>query len=329
MTMRLFKNAMPRVRRAMLIGLAIVPAMACADPGYPNRPIKILLGFTPGSSSDAVLRMIAKPLSERLGTPVVVENKSGAGGIIAAESVAKAPGDGYTLLFLASAHATSAAMKKSLPYHPINDFSWITSVVTYPMALAVAPASPFRSFAEVLQAAKANPKKYSYSSVGVGTAHHLLGEWVLSESGAEMVHVPYRGGAGALAELLGGRIDFMFDTMTGAAPLAKEKRINLLAISSPKGQSPVSGVPTIADSLPGVVYESWLGIAAPPNTSPAIIERLNREVRGILAQDDINRKLAEMGATVKPGSPAEFRERIEKDISIFKKVIVDRKIEQE
>ena len=329
MTIRSIDNARRRIRRAIILGLALAPIMASADPGYPNRPVKILLGFTPGSSSDAVLRMIAKPLSERLGTSVVVENKSGAGGIIAAESVAKAPADGYTLLFLASAHATSAAMKKSLPYHPINDFSWISSVVTYPMALAVAPGSTFRSFAEVLQAAKANPKKYSYSSVGVGTAHHLLGEWVLSESGAEMVHVPYRGGAGALTELLGGRIDFMFDTMTGAAPLAKEKRINLLAISSPEGQSPVTGVPAMADSLPGVVYESWLGIAAPPNTSPAIVERLNKEIRGILAQEDIKRKLADMGATVKPGSPVEFRQRIEKDISIFRKIIAERKIEQE
>ncbi|MES2536753.1 MAG: tripartite tricarboxylate transporter substrate binding protein [Pseudomonadota bacterium] len=320
------------MRPLSLIGLAITaafvftPIMASADT-YPSKPIRLLIGFPPGGSSDIVARLIAKPLGERLGKPVVVENKPGAGGIIAADFAAKSEPDGYTLILLPSGHASAAVMKKVLPYQSVNDFAWVSTVTTYPMVLAVLPGSRFSSFPELLKSAKAEPNKFSFSSAGVGTAHHLVGELIMAESGVNMLHVPFRGGSAPLVELLAGRVDMMIDTMTFIAPLAKEKRVNILATTAPKGNA--AGHPIIADSLPNVVYESWLGIAAPRNTPPAVVEQLNRELRAIIDQPDIKARLIELGGSPKASSPAEFRQRVEQDIAKLEKVVTDRKIEKE
>jgi tripartite-type tricarboxylate transporter receptor subunit TctC len=320
------------MRLLRLIGLALAataalaPLTASADT-YPSKPIRLLIGFPPGGSSDIVARLIAKPLGERLGKPVVVDNKAGAGGIIAADAAAKSDPDGHTLILLPSGHATAAVMKKVLPYQSVSDFAWISTVTTYPMVLAVLPGSRLSSFPDMLKMAKAEPNKYSFSSAGVGTAHHLVGELIMAESGINLLHVPFRGGSAPLVELLAGRVDMMIDTMTFIAPLAKEKRVNILATTSPKGNA--AGLPIVADSLPNVVYESWLGIAAPRNTPPAIVEQLNKELRAIVDQPDIKARLIELGGSPKASSPAEFRQRVEQDIAKLEKVVTDRKIEKE
>jgi len=310
-------------------GLAGYTAPAAAQDGYPNKPIRLLLGFAPGGGSDVVARLVAKPLGDRLGQAVVVDNKPGAGGNIAADMAAKAAPDGYTLVLLPSGHASNAAMKKTLPFDPVNDFAWVSTITTYPLALSVKPDSPIRSFPDFMQRAKAEPGRYTYTSVGVGTAMHLVGEWIMAEGGGAAVHVPFKGGTAALTELLAGRVDVMIDTMTGTAPLLKDKRLRGLAVTSPKGQSNLFGVPNVADTYPTLVFESWLGIAAPPGTPPAIVARLQRELKAVIESPEVKQKLTDWGGQPQASTPAEFKGRVERDIQNLRRVVTDRRIELE
>lgn len=326
----LAKNPLRLLFAALACVLLYTPGVhAQSDAGWPSKPIRLLLGFAPGGGSDIVARLIAKPLGERLGQNVVVDNKPGAGGNIAAEMAARATPDGYTLVLLPSGHASNAAMKKSLPFHPVNDFAWVSTITTYPLALAVVPHSPIKSFQDLLQRAKAEPGKLSYSSVGVGSALHLVGEWITSEASITMTHVPFKGGTAPLTELLAGRVDVMIDTMTLTASLLKDQRVRVLAVTAPKGGSRLPGVPAVADQLPGVVFESWLGIAAPPGTPAAVIDRLNREMRVVLELPEVKDKLIALGGSPQASTSAEFRARVEHDIESLRKVAAQRKIEAE
>ena len=312
---------------AACLGLATLTAPALAQDHYPDKPIRLLLGFAPGGGSDMVARLIAKPLGERLGQSVVVDNKPGAGGNIASEVTAKAAPDGHTLVLMTSGHASNAAMKKSLPFDPVNDFAWIGTVTTYPLSFSVRPDSQFKTFPQFVQATKAEPGKYTYTSVGIGTAMHLVGEWLMAESGGQATHVPFKGGTGPLTELLAGRVDVMIDTMTSSAPLLKEKRVHALAVTAPKGHSPLPGVPSVADYYPNVVYESWLGIAAPARTPPAVLARIQRELQAVVNQPDVRQKLIDRGGSPQVGTPAEFRARVEGDIRNMRRIVTERKIQ--
>lgn len=328
--MKMFQALKGRLFGAAMAGVCVsVAAPALAQDAYPNKPIRLLLGFAPGGGSDMVARLIAKPLGERLGQSVVVDNKPGAGGNIAADLAAKAVPDGYTLVLLPSGHASNAAMKKTLPFNPVNDFGWIGTITTYPLSLSVAPNSQFKTFQEFIQRTKSEPGRYTYTSVGVGTAMHLVGEWLMSESGGSATHVPFKGGTGPLTELLAGRVDVMIDTMTSTAPLLKEQRLRALAVTSPKGESGLPGVPSVADFYPKVVFESWLGIAAPAGTPPAIVARLNRELKAVVDQPEIRQKLIGWGGSPKVGTPAEFRARVDNDIQNMRRIVAERRIETE
>lgn len=300
-----------------------------AQDNWPQKPIRLLLGFPAGGGSDIVARLVAKSLGDRLGQNVVVDNKPGAGGNIATEMLVRAPGDGYTLLLVPSGHASGAAMKKSLPFDPIKDLAWVSTITTYPLAFTVAPNSPIRSYADLIQKAKAEPNKYTYSSVGVGTAMHLAAEWAFGDANVQVTHIPFKGGTGPLTELLAGRLDVMVDTMTLTASLLKDQRVRAIAVTSAPGGSPVQGVPAIADQYPGVVFESWLGIAAPANTPPELLERLNKEIRAVVNQEDVKQELISFGGTPHASSANEFRLRVERDIRNLRKVIQDKKIELE
>jgi tripartite-type tricarboxylate transporter receptor subunit TctC len=310
-----------------LLSAFSTPALAQAD--YPTRAVRLLVGFSPGGSSDTVARLIAKPLSERLGQNVVVENRPGAGGNIAAEMVAKAAPDGYTLVLLPSGHASNAAMKKTLPFDPIKDFAWVSLITTYPLTLSVAPQSELKSFEDLLTRIRSGKDQTTYTSVGVGTAMHLVGEWLMAESGGTATHVPFRGGTAPLMELIAGRVDVMIDTMTTTAPLLKDERVRVLAVTSPKGGSPLPGVPSVADTFPDVVFESWLGVAASPGTPPAIVERLNRELRSIVEQDDVRKQLVALGGSPRADSPDAFKARVEGDIRNLRRVVTERNLATE
>jgi tripartite-type tricarboxylate transporter receptor subunit TctC len=274
-----------------------------------------------------VARLIATPLSERLGQPVVVENRAGAGGNIAADAVAKAAPDGYTLVLLPSGHSSNAAMKKNLPFDAVNDFAWVSTVTTYPLTLSVKPDSPITSFRDFIARTKTEPNRYTYTSVGVGTAMHLFGEWLMAESGGVATHVPFRGGTAPMMELLAGRVDVMIDTMTTTAPLFKENRVRVIATTAPAGQNALPGVPSVADSFPGVVFDSWLGIAGTRGTPPAVIERLNRELRAVLEQVAVKQRLIDWGGNPRASTPTEFRTRVESEIRHLSRIVAERKIE--
>jgi len=306
-----------------ILGCILVTLSAitwAADPSWPNKPIRMLLGYAPGGGSDIVARLVAKQLGERLGQNVLVENHPGAGGTIAIDLASKANPDGYTLYFAPSAHASTAAIRPKLPYDPVNDFTWISMVTTYPIAFTVLPGSKFNNLSDFLQAAKNEPGKYTYSSVGVGSAMHLVGEWTFSEAKVNVVHVPFKGGTQPFQELLGGRIDVMIDTMTLTASLLKDKRVKLLATTAPKGASPVANAQTVADLFPSVTYESWLGVAGPPNMPVEIVERINKEVRAILSDADFRQRLIDFGGNPYASSSMEFKARVARDIESLSKV---------
>lgn len=321
------KNLLIRLGQIMVASLALTTILAQAQDAWPARPIKLLVGFAPGGSSDMVARLIATPLGERLGQPVVVENRAGAGGNIAADAVAKAASDGYTLVLLPSGHSSNAAMKKNLPFDAVNDFAWISTVTTYPLTLSVRPDSPISSFKDFIDRVKNEPNRYTYTSVGVGTAMHLFGEWLMAESGGAATHVPFRGGTAPMMELLAGRVDVMIDTMTTTAPLFKDKRVRVLATTVPAGQQALPGVPAVADSFAGVVFDSWLGVAATKGTPPAVVERLNRELRAVLDQPTIKQRLIDWGGSPRASTPTEFRNRVEGEIRQLSKIVTERKIE--
>lgn len=319
------------MKRSLIHGFLALTVAACAaahaQDAWPTRPIKLLVGFAPGGSSDMVARLIATPLGERLGQPVVVENRAGAGGNIAAEAVAKAAPDGYTLVLLPSGHSSNAAMKKNLPFDAVNDFAWVSTVTTYPLTLSVKPDSPITSFKDFIARVKAEPNRYTYTSVGVGTAMHLFGEWLMAESGGVATHVPFRGGTAPMMELLAGRVDVMIDTMTTTAPLFKDGRVRVLATTAPAGQQALPGVPAVADSFAAVVFDSWLGVAGTKGTPPAIVDRINRELRAVLEQSAVKQKLIDWGGSPRASTPSEFRNRVEGEIRQLSKIVTERKIE--
>lgn len=321
------KRLLIRLGQTLVASLALTTIQAQAQDAWPARPIKLLVGFAPGGSSDMVARLIATPLGERLGQPVVVENRAGAGGNIAADAVAKAASDGYTLVLLPSGHSSNAAMKKNLPFDAVNDFAWISTVTTYPLTLSVRPDSPISSFKDFIDRVKNEPNRYTYTSVGVGTAMHLFGEWLMAESGGAATHVPFRGGTAPMMELLAGRVDVMIDTMTTTAPLFKDKRVRVLATTVPAGQQALPGVPAVADSFAGVVFDSWLGVATTKGTPPAVVERLNRELRAVLDQPAIKQRLIDWGGSPRASTPTEFRNRVEGEIRQLSKIVTERKIE--
>jgi tripartite-type tricarboxylate transporter receptor subunit TctC len=273
--------------------------------------------------------MLAQRLQERLGQPVVVEQKVGATGVIAQDAVAKAAPDGYTLVLLTGGHPTSAVMMKSLPYDPVKDFGMISIVTQYPMAISVLPESSVRSLADLIARAKAAPGKVSFSSAGVGSLHHLLGEWLNIEAGTEMIHVPFKGAAPAFTELLAGRIDVMIETMTFSSAQIRTGRMRPLALSTATRSPGFPDVPTIAETLPGVEAQSWLGIVTSPGTPQPVIERLNREVRATLAEPATQQRLAELGGEAYPTSPEEMRARIAREIARWQRVVEVRKIERQ
>lgn len=311
------------------VGLgAVYGASAQSTEPWPNRPIRLLVGFAPGGSSDVVSRLMAQRLSPILGQPVVVENRPGAGGLIAAEAVARAQPDGYTWALLPSGHASQAAMLRKMPVHPLDDFAWVSTITVYPMFYCVAADSPIRSLRDLIERAKANPGKLSFSSLGIGAAHHLLGEWINAEAGIDLAHVPYKGSPAAFADVVAGRVDLMVETATAALPLIRGGKVRALAVTSREGTSLVPGVPAASDTIPGLEYESWLGIVTTPKTPQPVVDRLNRAIREALADPDIIKKLEDLGGRPGPSSPEQFRDRVQSDIDSFRKIVSGRGIPQ-
>ena len=315
------------MRFALLLGI-FLSGLAGAQT-YPDRPVRLIVGFPPGGSSDTVARVVAQSLSPLLGQPVVVENKPGAGGVIGSDLVAKAAPDGYTLLLATAGHSTAAAMMAKLPFDAVRDFAWITTITTYPFVIATAADSPIKSLPDMIARAKAAPGKLSYSSAGVGTSHHLLGEWLTAEAGIEMLHVPFKGGTSPVTEVVAGRVDVMFETMTLVLPHLKSGRLRALAVTSPEPKDYLPDVPPAAKTVPGVVFQSWLGIAAPAGTPPAVVERLNRELRKVLDEAEVQKRLSALGGGSAPIAPDLMRAQVQTEVERWKKLVESRRIEKQ
>jgi tripartite-type tricarboxylate transporter receptor subunit TctC len=313
---------MPRMVAALVtLFCAFANVAAIAEDDYPSRPITLTHGFGAGGNADAIARIVADGLSQRLGKPVVVEARPGAGGNIASDRTAKAAPDGYTLIMLTGGHAVSAAMYKALPFDPVEDFQMISTVVFFPFVLAVKSDHRFRTLADLIAEAKAKPDTLTYSSVGVGSTQHLVGELLSSMAGVRLIHVPYKGGGGPINDLLGGNIDILVDTLTITAPQLSAGTIRGLGVTSPAPWFSIPGVPPVAVTVPGYEVRSWLGIAAGRKVPQAVIERLNRELRVVLETPEIKNKLQAMGNEVRSGSPDEMRSMIVSEISRWKRVI--------
>jgi tripartite-type tricarboxylate transporter receptor subunit TctC len=312
---------------------ALASAQAWAQPypaqSYPDKPVRILVGFAPGGSSDIVARLLAQHLSPLFGQPVLVENRPGAAGIPASDVVAKAPPDGYLLLLATAGHPTAAAIMRKLPFDPVTDFAWVSMLTTYPFVIATGAQSSLKTLGDVIAQAKAAPGKLSFASTGAGAAQHMLPEWFSAETGIELLHVPFKGGTQPVTEVMSGRIDLLFDTVTLLLPHVKSGKLHGIAVTSPQAMPYLPQVPPAAQTVPGFVFQSWLGIAAPPATPRTIVDRLNRDIRRALSEPEVGKKLAELGGGAAPSSPEEMRAQIESEIARWRKTVDARHIERQ
>ena len=311
-------------RRFMHLGSAslaasVVPRWASAGE-YPDHPIKLLVGNAAGGGLDVVARLIAHSLGERLGTPVVVDNRPGAGTNIATDAVVRAPPDGYTLLMAATPNAINASLYHDLRFNFMRDIAPIASVAQSPLVMVVAPSFPAKTVSEFIAYAKANPGKVSYASAGVGTPLHIAGEMFKIASGVEMTHVPYKGVAAGLTDLLGGSVQTMFADMTALEQI-KVGALRALAVTTTTYAPRLPDTPPLSDVLPGYEAATWLGVGAPRNTPKAIIDTLHDAVNASLAEPRLTKILSEIGFSPLVGSSAAFQEFIAKNTETWAHVI--------
>src|SRR6266478_4532441 len=309
---------------AVLAGALSAPTVA---QDYPGKPVRLLIGFPPGGNVDVVGRIVAQKMSEGFGQQVIPENRTGAGSLIANEHVARSAADGTTLLVVSGAFVTQAATMKKLPYDPIRDFSFISTLVTYPLVFSVRSDSRFKTLDEFIGYVRSNPGKVNYPSPGMGTLYHLAGEMFVSMAGIDMQHVPFRGGSEPLTEVLSGRMELLIDALTNSYPHIQGGKFRPLAVSSLERSPALPNVPTVAQSVPGYQASSFLGIAGPPDMPGAIVERANREVRRVVALPEIAQRFAEWGGTPSASSPEEMGRHVQSEIEKWKRVVETRKIE--
>ena len=308
-------------RFLLLCGLLCVGAAACFADDYPSHAIRLVVPFAPGGAVDSLARVIANPLAERLGQPVVVYNRGGAGGSIGMDEVAKAPPDGYTLLLAHSGLTYVPGFYRNPPFDPAKDFDGIVIAVSGIYVLAVNLDLPVRSVAELIAYAKANPGKLSYGSAGVGSSLHLAGEFLKHDTGIDIVHVPYKGPAEAAADMIGGRIQMMFGPSVTILPLAQAGKLRALAVTSARRSSLAPELPAMAETLPGFEVVGWYGLAAPAGTPKQIVARLNAETNRVLQSPDFNAEVRKLGYETIGGTPDEAAARIKSDVVRWTKII--------
>lgn len=315
---------------SLLISQGLLIGSAVGQATYPDKPITLIQGFGAGGNSDTIARIIAPGLAKELGQQIVVEAKTGAGGNIASAAVAKAAPDGYTLILLTGGHAVSAAVYSKLAFNPVDDFEWISLVTQFPFAVSVSAESKFKTLSDVIAAAKAMPDTISYTSVGIGSTQHLSGELFASMAGVRMTHVPYKGGAGPLQDILGGRVDVMFDSITVTKAQMEAGKLRALGVTSLKPYKLLPGVPPVADTIPGYEVTSWTGLAAPKGTSPEIQKRLYSALIKVLADPEVIAKLENTGGLVTPSSSgAQMKQYVSGQIAKWRKVLVSANIPQQ
>jgi tripartite-type tricarboxylate transporter receptor subunit TctC len=283
---------------------------------YPNKVIKIIVPFTAGSATDIMARIVGERLTASMGQPVVIENRPGAGGTLGAAQVAKSEPDGYTLLVVSTGHVVNPALYGSLPYDTVADFAGVTPLAALPNMLVVAANSPFKTMAELIAAAKAKPGQLNYASAGVGSATHVNAEKFRATTGMQVTHIPFKGTPETIVEVSAGRVDFMFTPVLSSIPSIRENRMRALAVSTTKRSSALPDVPTVAEAgLPGFVFDFWIGLLAPAKTPRPIVNKLNAEVRKVLAQPEVLERLSKLGAEPMPMTPERFDAYIKEEFN--------------
>jgi tripartite-type tricarboxylate transporter receptor subunit TctC len=294
--------------------------VVCAQ-SYPSRPVRLMVGFPPGGTTDIVARVIGQWLSERFGTSFVIENRAGAGTNIATEAVVRAPADGYTLLVVTPANTINSSFYDKLNFDFARDITPVASLIRSPYVLEVFPGFPAKTVPELIAYAKANPGKVNIASFGTGTASHLSGEMFKMMAGIEMLHVPYKGSAPMLTDLLGGQVQVAFDNLPASLEHIKAGRLRALAVTTAKRSGTLPDVPTLGEFLPGYETSSWLAIGAPSKTPAEIIVTLNKEINSGLADPKVKGQLTDVGATVLASSPADTATLIAEETAKWRKVV--------
>jgi tripartite-type tricarboxylate transporter receptor subunit TctC len=310
------------VSLALTLAAVLLAAAAQAQTAWPTKPIKILVGYAAGGSTDVTARIIAQALSERLGQPVIIENRPGAAGNIAAEAAAKADPDGYTLtMSTSSTFATNPSLYKTLPFNVQTDFEPIALTAFIPNLLVVNPSVPANNVAELIAYLKANPDKVNFGSSGNGSSQHISAALFNAMAGVQMAHISYRGGAPAVTDLLGGQVQVVFAPLVEVLQHVRAEKLRALGITTAKRSSLLPDVPTIAESLPGYEVRLWNGLLAPAKTPPDIIDRINRAAIDALRSSEVKAKLAEQGSEPVGNSPAEFKAFIDSELVKWKRLV--------
>jgi tripartite-type tricarboxylate transporter receptor subunit TctC len=319
---------MCRVAALVLLLSGAATAQPAPEAEYPSRLVRLVIPFPPGGPTDVMSRAIAQEMRDSWKQPVIVENKPGGNSFIATELVAKSPPDGYTLLVaFFGTLAVNPSLYEKLPYDPVKDFAPITTIATLPLMLVVNPDSPIRTVKDLIEQAKANPGKLTYASGGAGQGAHLAGELFNMMAGVSMVHVPYKGNAPAVLDVMGGHVDMIFDGMTSSLPQVQAGKLRGVAVSTLKRATAMADLPTVAESgLPGFDVGSWFGILAPAGTSAPIVAKLNAELVRILKSAEIQKLMAASGLDPMPSTPEEFATYMAAETAKWSKVVKEAKI---
>jgi tripartite-type tricarboxylate transporter receptor subunit TctC len=312
----------------LILLAALSAAPAALAQAFPSKPLRMVTGFAPGGSADAAARIMASKMSEGLGQQVIVENRTGAGSLIAHDFVAKAPPDGHTLLLMAGGFPVQPAMLKTLPYDAVRDFAMISMLVRFPFVLIVNGDSALRSTEAFIAHARANPGKLSYGSSGVGSIHHMASELFNAMAGTDIQHIPFRGGNAQIAELMAARVDVVFEALPNALPFIKGGKVRPLAVTSAAPSPFLPQVPSMTHALPGYDVSSFFALATAAGTPAGVVAALNAETRRVLALPDVQQRFLDLGGEARATSPEEMRQFIEQEVAKWLRVVEQRRIER-
>jgi tripartite-type tricarboxylate transporter receptor subunit TctC len=306
---------------------ALLSTSASLAQAYPNKPVRMIVPFPAGGATDVLARALSIKLGEKLGQNVVVENRPGAGGTIGSSAVAQSAADGYTILLATSStHSIGPATNPKIPYDAVADFTALGQVATSPNIVLVPNSSPAKNMRELIEHAKKNPGKLNYASSGNGTIVHLTSELFKAQSGTFIVHIPYRGTALAIPDLISGKVDVLFDSLVTGLPHAKDGKLRALAVTSARRSGLASDLPTVADVLPGFESVTWFGLYGPKNLPADVVGRLNNALNAALAEADVKERFARLGAEPAPSSPVAFGQLAQNESAKWKRIIAERKI---
>jgi tripartite-type tricarboxylate transporter receptor subunit TctC len=320
---------MLRILPTLTAVLALSLSLTASAQSYPSKPLRLIVPAGAGGGVDTISRYVGTPLSAALGQPIVVENRPGAGTMVASELTAKAPPDGYTLLMVTNSHVINAAIHKTLRYDAIDDFAPVTLVASVPYMAVVHPSVPVHTMKELIALAKRRPGELLAASAGSGSGTHLAFELFAAMAQVNIVHVPYKGGSAAIVDLTGGHVQLMFSNIINSMPQVRARRLRALAITSAKRSPLAPQLPTVAETLPGYQADVWYGVLLPARTPAEIVQRLNREIGAILKTRDFRDKVAAQGAEVIGGTPSEMAALMRSDLAKWAKLTSKMKLQME